>query len=355
MALVGARGRARLRPVGCLLALGIVVIGLAACAEALPPTSEPAPTVRAEGSPAAEPSASGAPESSADAPEPAWEILDPAPFERLEMATAAHHGEIWLVGGLNSDGSATDETWRFDPIASAWSEGPRLDGPIHHAAVVSTGDDLYVIGGYEGSSFEGGRATVLVLNAAGDGWDQAPALPGPRAAGGAAWDGSRIVYGGGVGGGIVSDVLALTDGEWVQLGAMRAPREHLSATSDGEGRVWLLGGRQGSLDTNTGAVDLVEGNVVTRIGELATPRGGAAAFYLEAVGACLAGGEQPDRALDAVECIGSDGAVTMLPPLAVAVHGHGAAVVDGVAYIILGGPQPLLTVSDTIQRLGSAP
>ncbi|HEX9635811.1 MAG TPA: hypothetical protein VGB34_10070, partial [Candidatus Limnocylindria bacterium] len=117
------------------------------------------------------------------------------------------------------------------------------------------------------------------------------------------------------------------------------------------GRVWLLGGRQGSLDTNTGAVDLVEGNAVTRIGELGTPRGGAAAFYLAQVGACLAGGEQPDRALDTVECIGSDGSVTTLPPLAVAVHGHGAAVVDSVAYIILGGPEPLLTVSDTIQRL----
>ena len=340
---------------GRFLALGIVAIGLATCAEGPRATSDPAPTVRPEGSVVPAPSASGAPRSPSDGPEMAWEVLDPAPFERLEMATAAHDGEIWLVGGLNADGSATDETWRFEPSTSAWSEGPRLDRPIHHAAVVSTGDDLLVIGGYEGNSFDGGRTTVLVLNAAGDGWDEGTPLPQPRAAGGAAWDGSRIVYGGGVGAGIVSDVLALTDGEWVQLSAMPAPREHLSATSDGEGRVWLLGGRQGSLDTNTGVIDLVEGDAVTRIGELPTPRGGAAAFYLAEVGACLAGGEQPDRALDSVECIGSDGSVAILPPLAVAVHGHGAAVLDGVAYIILGGPEPLLTVSNTIQRLGSAP
>ena len=333
---------------GRFLALGALAFALAACADAPPATSEAVATVRPAAPPAAMPSASGVPEM-------AWEILDPAPLERIEMATVAHDGEIWLMGGLNADGSASDETRRFDPVGGAWGEGPRLDRPIHHAAAVSTGDDLYVIGGYEGNGFDIPRTTVLVLNAAGDGWDEGTPLPQPRAAGGAAWDGSRIVYGGGVGTGIVSDVLALTDGEWVQLGAMPAPREHLSATSDEEGRVWLLGGRQGSLDTNTGAVDLVEGNAVTRIGELGTPRGGAAAFYLAEVGACLAGGEQPDRALEAVECIGSDGSVAILPPLAVAVHGHGAAVLDGVAYIILGGPEPLLTVSNTIQRLGSAP
>ncbi len=333
---------------GRLLALGTLAVILAACANAAPKSSEAAPTVRPGES------AASAPPSSSVAPELAWEVLEPAPFQRIEMATVAHDGEIWLVGGLDLDG-ASDETWRFDPATSTWREGPSLDGPIHHAAAVSTGDDLQVIGGYEGNTFDTPRTTVLVLNAAGDGWDEGVALPQPRAAGGAAWDGSRIVYAGGVGLGIVSDVLALTDGEWVQLGAMRVPREHLSATSDGTGRVWLLGGRQGSLDSNSGAVDLVEGNAVTRIGELPTPRGGAAAFHLPEFGACLSGGEQPDRALDAVECVGADGSLATLPPLAVAVHGHGAAVVDGVAYIILGGPQPLLTVSDTIQRLVSPP
>ena len=332
---------------GRFLALGTLAVALAACADAAPASSEPAATVPAASSSAAEPSVSVAPEL-------AWEVLEPAPIERIEMATVAHDGEIWLIGGLNLDG-ATSETWRFEPATSTWSEGPPLDGQIHHAAAVSTGNDLYVIGGYEGGSFSSPRTTVLVLNDAEDGWDEGVALPQPRAAGGAAWDGSRIVYAGGVGLGVVSDVLALTDGEWVQVGAMRVPREHLSATSDGAGRVWLMGGRSLTLDTNTGAVDLVEGNTVTRIGELATPRGGAAAFYLPDAGACLAGGEQPDRALDAVECVGADGTLTTLPPLAVAVHGHGAAAVEGVAYVILGGPEPLLTVSDTIQRLALSP
>ncbi|MGZ8481356.1 MAG: Kelch repeat-containing protein [Candidatus Limnocylindria bacterium] len=333
---------------GRLLALGTLAVMVAACGAATPASSEAVTTAPAGESLAPAPPSANVPR------ELAWEILEPAPFERIEMATVAHGGEIWLIGGLDLDG-ASDETWRFDPIASTWEEGPLVDRAIHHAAAVSTGEDLYVIGGYEGIAFDTPRTSVLVLNDTQDGWDEGVALPQPRAAGGAAWDGSRIVYAGGVGLGIVSDVMALVDGEWVRIGAMRAPREHLSATSDGEGRVWLLGGRQGTLDTNSRAVDLVEGNAVTRIGELPTARGGAGAFYLPEAGACLAGGEQPDRALDAVECVGADGSLTTLPPLAVPVHGHGAAVVEGVAYMILGGPEPLLTVSGTIQRLGPGP
>ena len=40
----------------------------------------------------------------------AWEELDPAPVARIEAAAAAHGGLIWLAGGLEADGSATDET-----------------------------------------------------------------------------------------------------------------------------------------------------------------------------------------------------------------------------------------------------
>lgn len=328
--------------------LGSVVVALAlvACSTTTPASSDPAVSASARLDETPRASASNSPDLS-------WELLDPAPVERIEMATVAHDGAIWLMGGLNADGSASDETWRFDPAFGDWSAGPSLPAPVHHAAAVSTGDALYVIGGYDGSSFDMPRTTVLILNAAGGGWDEGISLPEPRAAGGAAWDGSRIIYAGGVGPEIVSDVMALADAGWVQLGAMGAPREHLSATSDGEGRVWLMGGRAGSLDTNSGAVDLVEGNLVSRIGNLPTARGGAAAFFLPQFGACLAGGEQPDRALDAVECVDADGSLTTLPPLAVGVHGHGAAVMGDAAHVVLGGPQPLLTVGDTIQRLGT--
>jgi hypothetical protein len=283
----------------------------------------------------------------------AWEVLGEAPFERIEAAATAHDGEIWVAGGLNADGSASAETWRHDPAGGTWTAGPDLPDPVHHAAMVSTGDGLLLIGGYRGPSFSLPQDAVLRLTDAGDGWVEDVPLPQARAAGAAAWDGTRIVYAGGVGGGgAVSDaVLALEDGRWAAIGSMVAPREHLSAASDGEGRVWLLGGRTLTLDTNVATVEYVEGAVVARVAELPTARGGAVAFHLPGIGACLAGGEQPSNALDEVECIDDGLDVVRLPDLATARHGHAVAVLDGSVYVLLGGPEPLLTVSGTVQRL----
>jgi hypothetical protein len=283
-----------------------------------------------------------------------WELLDDAPFERIEVASAAHDGVIWLAGGLNADGSASAETWRYDPAAATWTPGPPLPDDLHHAAMVSTGETLMLIGGYRGSSFSAPIDQVLRLGP-GPAWVVDAPLPEPRAAGAAAWDGERIVYAGGVrGGGAVSDgVLAWNGERWFAIGSMVAPREHLSAASDGAGRVWLLGGRSLTLDTNLATVELVEGSLVARVAELPTARGGAVAFHLPGVGACLAGGEELAGAFDEVECIDDGLDVVRLPDMAGARHGHSVAVLDGSVYVLLGGPEPLLTVSGTMQRLSA--
>ncbi len=285
----------------------------------------------------------------------AWEPRSDAPFARLEMAVAAHDGAIWLAGGLDAFGSALTEVAIYDPATDSWSDGPDLPVSLHHTALVSTGDDLLVVGGYLGSS-NSPTEGVLRLTAAGDAWETGPALPDARGAGAAAWDGTRVVYGGGVSGeglpgGIVADVFALEDGEWRLIGELQRNREHLAAASDGEGRTWFLGGRQGSFETNLALVDLVEGGDVRALGELPTPRGGVAAFWAPETGACLTGGEATEQAYDVAECIAPDGTVSTLPAMSARRHGHGAVVVDGVAFAVLGGPSPGLAVSSSIEAL----
>jgi hypothetical protein len=328
-----------------------VILGLllaTGCASASPaPPTNGAPSVAA-----GTPGTSAAPASPAPSGIGAWEVAGSAPFERLEMAAAAHGDVIWVVGGLNADGSATNEAWRFDPSTGQWEAGPQLPEALHHTALVSTGDELLVIGGYRGSSFSQPTDAVLRLADDAASWESATPLPDARAAGGAAWDGARIIYAGGVApGGISRDVLSLQDGGWSLVGELSIAREHVSAASDGDGAVWVLGGRQGGLDSNLATVDYIEDGAAVGVGELPTPRGGAAAFHVPGVGACLAGGEEPSRALDAVECIGPDLTVVTLPPLAEPRHGHAAAVSAGAVHLLLGGPEPLLTASDTVQRL----
>lgn len=281
-----------------------------------------------------------------------WEQLDDAPFARLEMAVAAHDGRIWLAGGLTALGDALIDVDVYDPASATWSDGPALPGPIHHAALVSDGERLIILGGYRGSAFNLPTDQVLVLDQAAGAWEPIDPLPEARAAGAATWDGERIVYAGGVGpAGVVADVHALGGEGWERIGSMTQIREHLSAVSDGEGTTWLLGGRVETLTTNTALVETVVGSTIDTVGELPTGRGGTAAFHHPTLGACLTGGEAPEHAFTVVECIDADGEVGVLPELNEPHHGHGVGVVNGIAYIMLGGPQPLLTAGSTVESL----
>jgi hypothetical protein len=294
----------------------------------------------------------------------AWTTLAEAPLAVGEIDAAVFDGELWTVGGLTEDGSVTDAVQIYDPAEDQWREGPALPDPVHHAALVATDTHLVVLGGYRTLLFDA-VDDVWLLDPATDTWQQGTTLPQPRGAGAAAWDGSRVVYGGGVGpapGGtpgqddnvLAGDVWTLEDpreGQWQELGELSLARDHLDATSDGDGRVWFLAGREMTLTSNRATVDLVEADDVTEIGRLPTARGGVAAFWSPTHGACLAGGEQPTGTFSEVECIDADGETVSLPALSEARHGLGAAVIGGIAYVVLGGPEPLLSVSGTVEAL----
>jgi hypothetical protein len=328
----------------------LVVLALAACT-----TPSPSASTRMPDPATAEPSAGASVPSNttpeASAAPVAWVREADAPFARLEMGVAAHGGRAWLAGGLSPFGEALTDVESFDPATGAWSDGPALPASVHHAALVSDGDRLLLIGGYLGSAFNRPTDIVLTLGDGDESWQPGPPLPEPRAGGAAAWDGERVVYAGGVGDGIEADVYALIGDAWEPIGVMREAREHLAATSDLEGRTWLMGGRVGGLTSNLGTVELVEGTEITLLGGLPTPRGGVAAIHVPGIGGCLSGGEAPDRAYPVVECMAADGTLTTLPELLEPHHGHGAVTIGGVAYVLMGGPEPTLSAGSTVESL----
>lgn len=281
-----------------------------------------------------------------------WAQLAEAPVALTEVAAAGFGGQVWTAGGLDESGAAVALVQVFDPAFGTWENGPDLPEAVHHATLVSSGDGLYLLGGYVGSGFDQPTAAVRRLDVGTGEWTDATDLPSARAAGAAAWDGRRLVYGGGVGpDGLSGDVVALVEGAWEPVGQLSRAREHLAAASDGRGRTWFLAGRTGGLDSNLGTVDLVEGAQVTALPDVPTPRGGVAAFWSPATGACVVGGERPGGTFADVECLGPDGETTMLPPLSQPRHGLGAAVVEGAAYVVLGGPDPGLSVSAAAESL----
>jgi hypothetical protein len=340
-----------------LLVLLALLVVLAACAPQGPvddPVMVPpegTPTDPAD-PPATETEPAGTPTDEEALGAGAWTRRADAPLALTEVAAAPFGGSVWTAGGLDGDGEAVTTVLIHDPTFDGWEEGPALPAAVHHAALVSSGDALYLVGGYEGSGFDRPTAAVHVLDPTTGAWSEGPALPEPRAAGAGAWDGRRVVYGGGVGpDGLAGDVWALEDGTWTPLGVLSEAREHLAAASDGAGLVWFLGGRTGGLDTNLAAVDLVEDAEVRRVGDLPTARGGVAGLHLPGAGGCALGGEGPEATFAEVECVDAEGTVSTLPPLEVARHGLGAAIVEGVAYTVLGGPEPGLHVSPVVEAL----
>jgi hypothetical protein len=282
-----------------------------------------------------------------------WVELAAAPSARTEVAAGVLGGQIWVVGGMAEPGGPQAEAAIYDPAANRWSAGPPLPEPVHHAAAAGDGSRLWVAGGYV---FVDGQhrptAAVRMIDGPGGRWVDGPALPSPRGAGALAWDGKRLLFAGGVGpNGLAADVWALAGDQWQRLGELKPGREHLAAASDGNGTTWFLAGRLGGLDTNRTEVDLVTGDRVAPIGSVPTARGGVAGFAAPGLGGCVAGGEQPSGTFSNVECISASGVVTTLAPLRVSRHGLGAAFVGNVAYVLSGGPQPGLTVSNTTQAL----
>lgn len=328
------------------------------------PTSAPSPSLTAQpttapttepGTPTSAATETAAPGDATSPGEAGWERLADAPTGLTEVAAAPFGGALWTAGGFDADGVAVAQVLVYDPTFDTWEEGPALPEARHHAALVVTDDGLLLLGGYTDATFDAPTDAVLLLDPATGAWTDGPALPAPRAAGAAAWDGARVVYGGGVGpDGVVDDVWALEDGAWQPVGSLGEGREHLAAASDGQGRVWFLGGRRGGLDTNLAAVDLVEGDEVRVLDDLPTARGGVAGAFLAGMGACAVGGEGPDGTFADVECVDAAGAVTVQPPLAVARHGLGVAVVEGSTYAVLGGPEPGLSVSPATEALRAA-
>ncbi len=277
---------------------------------------------------------------------PAWAELPKAPAAFEAAGAAVFGNKVWLAGGLDERRKASAGLLVFDPTGQTWRPTLiALPQAVSHAALVSTGGTLLLIGGYQGSGPDAALtplAATWQLSLATSRWAAGPPLPTPLGAGAAAWDGRRVVFAGGAGAGRrpSAAVLALENGAWRQLGSLPHARERLAAATDGNGRVWFAGGEvdDGGPRATFGEVDLVEGDSVRQAGQVPTPRGSVAGFWAGAgMGVCAAGGRDRGGAMSAqVECVDPAGRVRSLPRLPTARRGLSTVAVGGVVYA-LGG------------------
>lgn len=266
------------------------------------------------------------------------------PVPRTEVAGARWGDLIAVVGGLEADGSASSRLDLYDPASDTWSRGPELPGGLHHTAVVSVGERLYVVGGYAGSAFTS-TAGVRSLGRGEETWRAEPTLRRRRGALAAAVVEDRIYAIGGVGDeGVLTSTEVFEPGaeQWVPGPDLITAREHFAATAVGD-RIFAIAGRAGGLETNQASVEVLDRDRWAETASLQRSRGGIGAGTVDGL-ACVAGGEEPTGTIGPVECL-VDGAWRVIADLAVPRHGVAVVAFDSRLHVIGGGPEPGLTVS----------
>ncbi|MEM9759867.1 MAG: kelch repeat-containing protein [Pseudomonadota bacterium] len=128
---------------------------------------------------------------------PGWSRRAALPLQTQELYPAVHGNRLWVAGGITplpSGLSFSDGTWSYDPVADQWDAGPVLPEERHHAAMVSTGEQLYIVGGFHGTASAPWQMLDSVLVLREDRWEAASTMPQPQAEGVLAHRGDGIVH-----------------------------------------------------------------------------------------------------------------------------------------------------------------
>jgi N-acetylneuraminic acid mutarotase len=277
----------------------------------------------------------------------AWSGHAPLPVPRTEVAAAVVGPEIVLVGGFESDGSASARVDAYSPALDRWRRLPDLPVPVHHSTAVGHQGRVYVLGGYAA----GGAPLRTAYVFRGGSWRALPRMPSPRAAAGAAVAGGRLIVAGGVtrtsGSRLARTALAfdLRMQRWSVL-AGPTPREHLGVTA-WAGVVYTVAGRTSGLDTNVTTFEALGRGEKRwrRLPGVPDPRGGTGATALRGLVVSV-GGEEPGGTIREVFAYRVAARTwRRLDDLPTPRHGLGVAALAGRVFVIGGGPEPGLTVS----------
>ena len=96
-----------------------------------------------------------------------WSIATAKPTAVTNSAAAVLFGEIYIPGGRTADGEPTDIFEVYSPANDAWRTAATLPRPIAEAVVVSDGNLLYLISGWDGADY---LDTIFVYDTVADSW-----------------------------------------------------------------------------------------------------------------------------------------------------------------------------------------
>jgi N-acetylneuraminic acid mutarotase len=255
-----------------------------------------------------------------------------------ETAVVATGGKIYVLGGFVGL-TITPAVQVFDPAACAWSMGPDLPQPMHHANAAVIDGTIYIAGALTGGNFAA-IPNVWSWNPASEtGWAEHMGMPAGTQRGAAvtgAIDG-KLYVAGGFRNGAVADVSVydpIANG-WTALPALPAARDHGCGGAIA-GKLYYAGGRDGGAPLSN-VYEYTPGGAWAERAPMITGRGGTACG-VAGDRLVVVGGEgnaaDPSGVFPQSETY--DASANTWEPLAMMPtprHGMVAAVVDGKLYV----------------------
>lgn len=300
-----------------------------------------------------------------------WAKLARFPEPAQEIGGAAGDGKIYVFGGLAAGNNTAPKglVWVYDTATDTWTKKKKMPLPAHHVAVTVYHGKAYVFGG--GAQLQpGGPNWVPINNAweydpATDTWKALAPMPTARGAAVAAEVGGKIYVIGGASvhpGAKIVGLSATTPhrslgtnemydpatNTWESRSPMPTSRNH-AAIGVVNGKIYVLGGRLGSVFVNASPTDVVEeydpatdswGFAKAR---MPMPRSGTAYGSYEGK-IYVAGGEYLDNQIVGVyrDLQAYDPATnewSMLPPMANPRHGLVGGISGNRFYVVSGHMQ----------------
>jgi DNA-binding CsgD family transcriptional regulator/N-acetylneuraminic acid mutarotase len=123
-----------------------------------------------------------------------WTVLANKPTPVTDIQAALIGEKIYIPGGRQADGTATNQFEVFDPRKSAWEKKADLPIPLSAYSLATVEGQLYLFGGKNGDQYS---ARVYIYNPPEDRWTERTPLSSPRAYAGAIESEGKIYIMGG--------------------------------------------------------------------------------------------------------------------------------------------------------------
>ncbi len=258
-----------------------------------------------------------------------------------ETAVTAVGGRVFVLGGFDTDAGIVPFVQVYDPATDAWSRGPDLPRPVHHANAAVVDGVIYVVGALEGLSFAP-LADVWSWDPNSDALVWASHAPLPRLRGAAVTGvlGGSIVVAGGLAGGAVAWVDTYTPAldQWQARADLPAPRDHACGGVLGDALV-VAGGRQAAIASTSAEVWAysLAGDAWQARPPMPTGRGGAGCGVIDGRLIIVGGEGNPAVATGVFAQAEAYDPVAarwdVLPPMPRPRHGMGAAAIGPTLYV----------------------